>query len=216
MTLPAPAGTVRAVQPGDRTADTLREVLHEIRTPLAALAALAASVDGPARETYLSVLAHLSGILEHALGDAAETCGDAVDLGVVVGDAARLVGIGVDGDRFTVAGVDGIVACGDRVLLTQIMVNLLVNAARHAPEGTRVEIRGGRRGTEVFLAVRDHGPGIREEHIDRIFEPGATFGAHNGSGIGLALSRRLAERMDGTLRLVEQDETTFELVLPAG
>lgn len=203
------------VQPGDRIADTLREVLHEIRTPLAALAALAASVDGPARETYLSVLAHLSGIVEHALGDAAETCGDAVDLGVVVGDAARLVGTGGDGERFAVVDVDGLVACGDRVLLTQIMVNLLANAARHAPEGTRVEIRGGRRGAEVFLEVRDHGPGITEEHVGRIFDDGATFGAHGGSGIGLALSRRLAERMDGTLRLVEREETTFELVLPA-
>jgi two-component system sensor histidine kinase KdpD len=208
------AGTVRVVHPAEGKAASIRELLHELRTPLAALAALAPAVDETSRQTYLSVLEHLTGILEHSFGNRPMRGAGPVDLADVVADAVRLIDPAEDGKRFRVEETLGLVAHGDRVLLTQILVNLLSNAVRHSPGGVPVEIRGGRRGAEVFLRVRDHGPGVDAEVADRIFDNGASFGDHQGNGIGLALSKRLAEQMEGSLRLVEHDETTFELTLP--
>lgn len=204
--------------PGESTQQPLREILHEIRTPIAALAALAASVEEPARETYLSVLEHLSGILHRGLSCHEPACvdvADRVDLGHAVGDAVRLVRAASREDAFRIELGEELRVRGDRVLLTQIMVNLLANAVRHSPAGGSVEIRAYRNENEVTVEVKDHGNGVPSALKDRVFENGASFGSHDGDGIGLALSRRLAEQMSGTLRLLDEPGAVFRLVLPA-
>lgn len=206
------------MKPGERDADTLREILHEIRTPLAALSALTPMLEEQARETYLSVLGHLSGILHHALECAEQECSDASDavqVATVVGDAVRLVEAADPAGAFDVEVDGSLFVRADRVLLTQILVNLVANAVRHSPAGTPVEVRAARRGGAVTISVADQGPGVPEELAGRIFEQGASFGQHHGSGIGLALSRRLAERMDGSLELSSASAALFELSLPA-
>lgn len=204
--------------PGEPTQQPLREILHEIRTPMAALAAMATSVEEPARETYLSVLEHLSGILHRGLACHEPACADApdrVDLAKAVGDAVRLVSAASREDAFVVETAGDLNVRGDRVLLTQIMVNLLANAVRHSPAGETVEIRAYRGDTEVTVEVRDRGNGVPSALKERVFENGTSFGEHGGDGIGLALSRRLAEQMSGTLRLLDSPGAVFSLVLPA-
>lgn len=204
--------------PGEPTQQPLREILHEIRTPMAALAAMATSVEEPARETYLSVLEHLSGILHRGLACHEPACADAqdrVDLEKAVGDAVRLVSAASREDAFVVETAGDLNVRGDRVLLTQIMVNLLANAVRHSPAGETVEIRAYRGDTEVTVEVRDRGNGVPRALKERVFENGTSFGEHGGDGIGLALSRRLAEQMSGTLRLLDAPGAVFSLVLPA-
>jgi len=206
------------VTPGEPTQQPLREILHEIRTPMAALAAMATSVEEPARETYLAVLEHLSGILHRGLACDEPACDDAqdrVDLANAVGDAVRLVSAASREDAFVVETAGDLNVRGDRVLLTQIMVNLLANAVRHSPAGETVEIRAYRGGTEVTVEVRDRGNGVPSALKERVFENGTSFGEHGGDGIGLALSRRLAEQMSGTLRLLDAPGAVFSLVLPA-
>jgi signal transduction histidine kinase len=207
------------VNPGESSATTLRELLHEIRTPLAALSALAPAVEEHSRDVYLSILEHLSGILHRSLECAEPGCDPAaaavVQLRSVIGDAVRLIGVGGRHERFVVAGIDGLDVRADRVLATQILVNLLANALRHSPVGDPIEIRAFRDGAGIAIEVRDRGAGVPAPLVERVFDHGASYGNHDGDGIGLALSRRLAERMQGSLRLANDDGAVFTLVLPA-
>lgn len=206
------------MNPGEPTPQTLRELLHEVRTPLAALAAMAPVIEDSARDTYLAVLEHLSGIIHRGLECREPACNvdvSSVDLSLAVTDAVRLVSAAHREDAVHVHAFAGISVRGDRVLLTQILVNLLANAIRHSPTGESVEVRAFTDGGDVTVEIRDHGNGVPEQLRERVFENGASFGVHNGDGIGLALSRRLAEQMHGTLRLLDEPGAVFSLILPS-
>ncbi len=108
----------------------------------------------------------------------------------------------------------------DPVRLEQILVNLLSNAVRHSPEGDRIVVRVEAADSEVRLGVIDHGPGIPPELQARIFEPFERFDPHSGlgTGLGLPVSRRLAEVLGGglTVRSEAGRGATFTLTLPLG
>lgn len=87
----------------------------------------------------------------------------------------------------------------DPVLLGQVIANLLSNAVRHTERGG-VLVGVGRRGGEVVVDVVDTGPGIAAEHREAIFEEFVQLGEHardrrEGLGLGLAIVRRLCERL---------------------
>jgi signal transduction histidine kinase len=101
--------------------------------------------------------------------------------------------------------------------LQQVLINLLTNAAQAMPAGGRVVIEGERSPEgETRLRVRDDGPGVPAEARYRIFEALFTTKA-KGSGLGLALCRRILEAHGGTIEL-EPTPTgaSFLLALPAG
>jgi len=106
----------------------------------------------------------------------------------------------------------------DPVRLEQILVNLLSNAVRHSPEGETVAVRVEQGSSEVWFRVVDHGPGVPPELRAGIFEPFERFDPHSGlgTGLGLPVSRRLAEVMGGRLAVENTVGTgaTFTLVLP--
>ncbi|WP_326638591.1 DUF4118 domain-containing protein [Streptosporangium sp. NBC_01755] len=90
----------------------------------------------------------------------------------------------------------------DPALLERILVNLISNAVRYSPPGRKVLITASRHGDHVEIRVVDRGPGIPPEAHDRVFLPFQRLGDrdnHTGVGLGLALSRGLAEAMGGTL-----------------
>lgn len=91
----------------------------------------------------------------------------------------------------------------DPVRLQQILVNLVSNAVRHSPTGGRIEVGVHANGDAIEFAVRDDGPGIPAEVQERIFEPFERFdpGSGVGTGLGLPVSRRLAEVLGGELSL---------------
>lgn len=109
----------------------------------------------------------------------------------------------------------------DRVRISQILVNLLTNAARYTPEGGRIGLRAEVAGSEVVLSVSDNGAGLSHEELSRVF---SMFGqGHAGSrtegglGIGLALSRSLAQLHGGELTAFSEGPghgSVFELRLP--
>ena len=77
---------------------------------------------------------------------------------------------------------------GDPRQVEQVIVNLLGNASRHTPRGTRIMISGRVVVGEVLLTVRDNGPGIPADHLERIFERfHRVHSAEAGSGLGLAI-----------------------------
>jgi two-component system OmpR family sensor kinase len=111
---------------------------------------------------------------------------------------------------------EGPSASCDRERVAQIMRILLDNALRHTPEGTDVTVSATRYNGAAELTVADSGPGLPAGARGKVFERFFTGDAARGAGLGLAIARELAERMDGRLVLkAEGDSTAFTLELPA-
>jgi signal transduction histidine kinase len=104
----------------------------------------------------------------------------------------------------------------DRERVAQIMRILLDNALRHTPEGTDVTVRANRHDGAAELTVADTGPGLPAGARGKVFERFYTGDAARGAGLGLAIARELAERMEGKLVLASHNGSTiFRLELPA-
>ncbi len=111
----------------------------------------------------------------------------------------------------------------DLTAVEQILFNLVDNATKYASDtdDRRVHLEASGENGKLRLAVRDHGPGIRASEARRLFRP-FHKSAHDaastapGVGLGLALSRRLAQQLGGELRLdhAVSDGARFELTLP--
>ena len=114
------------------------------------------------------------------------------------------------------AGLPSLVT--DPVRLQQILVNLLSNAVRHSPVGGRICVCVRANGGSVDIAVQDEGPGIPPEVQERVFEPFERFdpASGHGTGLGLAVCRRLAEVLGGRLTLTSTPGagSSFNLALP--
>jgi two-component system sensor histidine kinase KdpD len=90
----------------------------------------------------------------------------------------------------------------DAALLTRVVVNLLDNARRFAPPGTRVRIATSSFAGRAEIRVADHGIGVAPERRDEIFVPFQRLGDTDnltGLGLGLALSKGFVEGMGGSL-----------------
>ncbi len=105
-------------------------------------------------------------------------------------------------------------AGADPIAVEQILHNLLANARDAVGEGGRITVRARAEGERLTVEVIDEGPGIPVEAEALLFTPFATTKAH-GTGLGLWLSRRLAERFGGALELVRPARgAVFRLTLP--
>ncbi len=108
------------------------------------------------------------------------------------------------------------VAFADPVRVRQIIRNLLTNAIRYGTSPITVSV--GHHEGHAFLDVHDAGAGIPDQDHERVFEPyersDSSRAVQSSVGLGLALSRRLAELMDGSLTYVEGDGATFRLSVP--
>ena len=108
---------------------------------------------------------------------------------------------------------------GDRRRVQEVVANLLHNAAKYSPEGTRVIVRVRRHRGEAVVSVADEGPGVPLEDRGRIFEPYVRVGDPTrvrGTGIGLYASRRIVEAHGGRIWLEPRDGdgATFSFTLP--
>jgi C4-dicarboxylate-specific signal transduction histidine kinase len=109
---------------------------------------------------------------------------------------------------------------GESAEIEQMLINLLANGIDAAQGQARrdVWIESGLDGNEVVVRVRDTGPGLAPELAEKIFDPFFTTKAPgSGSGLGLSISRGIAESHGGTIRFVPGEPlTTFEIRLPRG
>ena len=98
----------------------------------------------------------------------------------------------------------------DKQLLEQVVLNLLANANRHAPRGTTITLRThATENDRVVLEVDDAGNGVPPEFRERIFEayfrvPDTVSGEMPGSGLGLAVARRLLQQMGGRIWVADK------------
>ena len=110
----------------------------------------------------------------------------------------------------------------DRQRFKQVLLNLLTNAVKYTPRGGDVSVSfEGRDENTIRVAVADTGPGIPEEKVSRLFMPFERLGAEQsivqGTGLGLALSKRLMQAMGGLIGLhtAVGQGSTFWLELPS-
>jgi signal transduction histidine kinase len=103
--------------------------------------------------------------------------------------------------------------------LTQVFSNLIANAIRHSPSGSRIVVEVERRDGHVLVRVRDSGAGIEPHLLPHVFEPfrRGERSTSSGLGLGLAICRDIVERHEGTLRAESAGEgmgATFTVRLP--
>jgi signal transduction histidine kinase len=187
---------------------------HEVRNPLTGMRSLTQRIAdedvGPEKrrryaEVILEEVGRLERIVSNLLGVARRTARLPRDpqptaLGPLFEDLQLLVGGSARAAQLTLRSeASGLQVQAPREALTQALLNLLLNAVRHAPPGSTVQLlaRADSGGTE--LLVRDAGPGILPAERDRIFEPFQS--SSNGTGLGLSVVRTLARELGWTLRV---------------
>lgn len=123
-----------------------------------------------------------------------------------VGMTARLLPVAAGGPPL---------AWTDPELTDQILLNLLKNAIEALEPGGRITLSAGRDGGQAFLEIADDGPGLPAETMDQLFQPFVTSKGAAGTGLGLAVSRRLARALGGELAYVPSEKgTRWRLTLP--
>jgi len=222
--------------------DFLTQMSHELRTPLNAILGfsemMTTQTAGPMEnQRYLEYaeIIHSSGVhvlsLVNDLLDLSKLDAGKLELQVeqveilkIIIDCVRLVGAQATREHIGISvhvfdGVDRL--CGDSKRLRQMLLNLLSNALKFTPVGGEVTIDVFRRGEDVAIAVSDNGIGIRAEDIPKVLEP---FGQvesemshkHPGTGLGLPLTKELAELHGGSLTMESNIDvgTTVTIILP--
>lgn len=201
--------------------DRLAVLVHEVRSPVAALSAIAGTLvegelDAEARRELIRLSALACRAIERIVADAAVTSihREPVDPVVLVGDvvtAARLRGAQIAFVAQQAPLVDA-----DPARLRQALDNLITNAVVHG--GPRVEISTAVRADDALtIDVSDNGPGIEEDELQRIFDTGYRLDPERpGTGIGLALARSIAEGHGGALTVESRlgHGTVFTVSLP--
>jgi len=108
---------------------------------------------------------------------------------------------------------------GDAIRLSQVLANLLDNAAKSSPAGSALDVTIDRRDREVALAVRDRGPGIAADERERVFEKftRGRAGVGRGTGLGLYITRHIVEAHGGRIWVEPDDQpgATIRFTLPA-
>ncbi len=199
----------------------LAVLVHEVRSPVAALSAIeeaiaGGEVAGELRRDLVRLVTLACLGIERIVADAAVASirVDRVDAERLVRDvvaSARLRGITVILD--VVGPLPMIDADASR--LRQVLDNLITNAVVHGPPDGPVTVMA-EAGEWLILSVSDTGDGIAPDDLERVFEVGVSRDRAGGRGLGLALARALVEGQGGSLSVVSTTGkgATFTVSLP--
>lgn len=215
----------------------LAAVSHDLRTPLASAKAAVDSLRNTTIEWTPQDRAELLATAEESLARLDRLVANLLDMSRLQAGVLGLTLHPVALEDVMPRAIDDLGPLGERVqddipgdlpeimadpaLLERILVNLMSNAVRYSPPEHQVLVTGSHYGDRVEIRVIDRGPGIPPDAHDQVFLPFQRLGdraGHTGVGLGLALSRGLAEAMNGTLT---PDETpggglTMIISMPVG
>ncbi|HEY3834593.1 MAG TPA: HAMP domain-containing sensor histidine kinase [Acidimicrobiia bacterium] len=223
----------------DATEQRLRQFLadasHELRTPLTSIQGFAElfrldatneHVDMPVimrriEEESARMRTLVEDLLLLARVDRTRTPEqEPVDLTVIAADAATDAVATAPDRPITVIAPEPVIVRGDRDHLRQAVANLVVNALKHTPAGSPVEIEASSEGHVARVVVRDHGPGLDDEAFahafDRFWQADAAR-AGTGVGLGLSIVTAIAEEHGGSAHVENATDggARFTLALPA-
>ena len=211
----------------------LRDVSHELRSPLARLRValeLARDRAGKGAGDPLDRIDREAGRLDTLIGqllllerlEAGEP-----ETEVAAFDLTALLSEVVDDASFEAAPAGRVVRLGSYPpcsmlghpgLMRSAFDNVIRNAIRHTPEGSEVEIELQVEGTKASVSIRDHGEGVPDGHLETLFEPFARVAdarerTTGGAGLGLAITRRAVEIHGGTVTARNHPDGGLEVAI---
>ncbi len=208
----------------------LSSVSHDLRTPLAAITGMATSLrdlagdrsaeEREALDTIVEEAQRLSRILTNLLSITKVESGAAprrewVPLEEIIGSALARLEHELEGREIGVDVPDGALAHVDPILVEQLLLHLLENAAKHTPPGTSIDVRVSRQPDRAVLEIADRGPGVPSgARVFDKFVRGKTSAP--GAGLGLAVCRGIAVAHHGGIDVVARDGggATFAVWFP--
>jgi two-component system sensor histidine kinase KdpD len=196
----------------------LAALSHDLRRPLAAATAAVSGLQTMDEALSPADRAELLSTAQESLASLTQLCSDLLDVSKLHAGVLVIARIPVELADVIMPALDeaglapGAVeldlgqavapALADPVLLQRVVVNLLLNAVRYAPAGTKVRVATSAFANTVECRITDHGPGVAPERLSEIFMPFQRQGDIDnttGLGLGLALSKGFVEGMGGTL-----------------
>jgi len=234
------AGQLAVVPNGNRSrSEFLSRTSHELRTPLNAVLGFSQLLEledltdhqraavGHIATAGRRLLTLIDEVLDLARieGGNLNLAPEPVALGSLIAESTELVAsLAADrqvGLRDEAARGCDLTVFADRGRTKQILINLLSNAVKYNRDGGHVLVECTEVEGRVRIAVTDSGPGIADEHLPRLFHVFERLDADRvnveGTGLGLALSKQLAEAMGGTVDVTSElgRGSTFTLELPS-
>ena len=204
----------------------LRDVSHELRSPLARLRialALAERAGPEEREKLWPRLTRecdrleslISEILALARVDADQASAEPIELNPLLATVQKDASLAAPEQRVQLNAEPDLSISGWPTMIERAVDNLLRNAQRFNPPEQPIELTSQRSGDHIAISVRDHGPGVAKEYLAHLGEPffrapGQTAAGH---GLGLAIARRAAERHGGRLLLDNHPQGGFVATL---
>ena len=203
----------------------LASMSHELRTPLNAILGFGQllhndkiQLSAEQRKGFAGNIVHAGQHLLHLINETLDLAKievgavtlslEPVALDELLREAGKMVDAMADARQVALAlpELHGLCVRADRIRLRQIVLNLLTNAVKYNRRGGHVWVDCGTGdGGRVWLSVKDDGPGLSAEQVAGLFQPfnrlGQEGGSEEGSGIGLVLSKRLAELMNATIKV---------------
>jgi heavy metal sensor kinase len=211
---------------------------HELRTPLAVVRGLGEAAVAQRRSpadyeeaigSMLEEVDRMTNLVDTLLrlshGDAGSIrlSREPLDLGQLAREVASSLGILAEerNQQVTFDITDGVVVSADRLVLREAVTNVLDNAIKYSPPGSRVALRVEQGGDEALLAISDEGPGIPTEHRERIFHrffriDEARSRIHGGAGLGLAIAKWAVDIHGGKITMDQRTSrgSEFRILLP--
>ncbi|MBL8742114.1 MAG: hybrid sensor histidine kinase/response regulator, partial [Myxococcales bacterium] len=228
----------RSAEAANATKDEFLAMLgHELRNPLAPIATALELMRGRPdvgaereRAVIERQVRHLVRLVDDLLDVSRIARGkvelrrEALSLAEIVAQAAETASPLFDQRQHAlrIAVDDELFVDADRARLTQVLSNLLANAAKYTPNGGHIEVTAAREGESVRIDVRDDGIGIEPAMLERVFEPFAQGRqpidrAQGGLGLGLAIAENLVKLHGGRIAVASAGAgagSTFSVSLP--
>ncbi len=203
----------------------LASISHDLRTPLAAIMAASHALSDPKMPPDAETRSRLARVIEGTAQQISELISNVLDLmsfqfgevhlnrdwhpvdALVEGALARLQGRSAGHEIQVSLPADLPAVDVDAALITRALVNLLENAVKHTPPGTRVTVSASLEGGSVRIVIDDNGPGLPPgppEQLFAKFERGGTEAGIGGAGLGLAICKAIIEAHGGRITAAQR------------